>query len=170
MIHDFVLSCCDNRRSLREITDKLSTEPFGMRRGVIPFYLAYAFAQRKEDLIVYYSGKEIPLNSEILVNMCDYPDDYELFVSKEDIEKENYINSLRQEFNVEDTKNLTDSRIKDIFVCMQRWYRSLPQVARNLTKIELWIRRIDLSQSMQGEGHTKRHVRLVTLYLKLRVY
>ena len=33
----------------------------------------------------------------------------------------------------DDRNSLTDNRIKDIIICMQRWFRALPQAARNIT-------------------------------------
>lgn len=140
IIHEFIESCSDNRRRIRELLNELSAKPYGMRNGVIPLYLAYAFAQRKEDLVVYFVDKEVPIEPDIIVNMCENPDDYELFVSKENLEKEKYITNLRKFFLVDENKNLSDNRIKDIYVCMQRWFRALPQVSRNLVKVTEFIK------------------------------
>nr|WP_297766265.1 hypothetical protein [uncultured Butyrivibrio sp.] len=140
IIHDFIESCSDNKRRISELVNQLCAKPYGMRNGVIPLYLAYAFAQRKEDLVVYFADKEVLMSPDIIVNMCESPEDYELFVSKEDLEKEKYINDLRKLFFVEDNKNLSDNRIKDIYVCMQRWFRALPQASRNLVKAEDYVK------------------------------
>ena len=148
-IHDFIETSSGNRQCLRMLVNKLSSKPFGIRNGVIPIYLAYAFSQRKEDLVVYFADKEVQISADIIVNMCEKPDDYELFVSKEDIEKEKYINNLRQLFSVEDNKNLSDNRIKDIYVCMQRWFRALPQVSRNLVGINDYIHDEKVSYGMK---------------------
>ena len=75
----------------------------------------------------------------IVVNMCEHPDDYALFVSKEDLQKEKYIAELNVLFQVADNRNLSANRIKDIFICMQRWFRALPQVTRNLININEYI-------------------------------
>ena len=148
-IHDFIETSSGNRQCLRILVDKLSSKPFGIRNGVIPIYLAYAFALRKEDLVVYFVDKEVQISADIIVNMCEKPDDYDLFVSKEDIEKEKYINNLRKLFSVEDNKNLSDNRIKDIYVCMQRWFRALPQVSRNLVGIDDYIHDEKVSYGMK---------------------
>lgn len=140
IIHDFIESCSDNKRKIVDLTSKLCDKPFGLRNGVIPLYLAYAFAQRKEDLVVYFADKEVLISADIVVNMCESPDDYELFVAKEDLEKEKYISDLRKLFSVEDNKNLSDNRIKDIYVCMQRWFRALPQASRNMVRIGEYVK------------------------------
>ena len=107
--------------------------------GVIPFYLAYVLSNRNEDIITYFADNEIQLNAEIVVNMCEHSDDYALFVSREDLQKEKYIAELNVLFQVADNRNLSANRIKDIFICMQRWFRALPQVARNLININEYI-------------------------------
>ena len=140
IIHDFIESCSDTRRKICELKTILCEKPYGIRAGVIPLYLSYAFAQRKEDLVIYFADKEILISPDIIVNMCENPDDYELFVSREDIEKEKYISDLRKLFSVDDNKNLTDNRIKDIYVCMQRWFRALPQASRNMVRIKDYVK------------------------------
>lgn len=138
-INMFINSCCDKKNSVVNLVKKLVAAPYGLRLGVIPLYLAYVFSQRREDIIVYFSNKEIQLTAEIVVSMCEKSDDYALFVSKEDMQKEKYINELNVLFDVADNRNLTANRIKDIVICMQRWFRALPQVSRNLINIEGYI-------------------------------
>ena len=65
-----------------------------MRAGIIPFYVAYIFANRREDIIVYFANKEIQLDADIVVNMCEQADDYAIYISKEDLQKEKYIREL----------------------------------------------------------------------------
>lgn len=120
---------------------KLISEPYGMRVGLIPFYVAYVFANRREDIIVYFSNKELQITPEIVVNMCEQPEDYSVYVSKEDIQKEKYIAELNTLFQVEENRNLTSNRIKNIIICMQRWFRALPQATRNTMNLEQYISR-----------------------------
>ena len=96
-------------------------EPYGMREAVIPVYLAYVLSNRKEDIVVYFEDTEMQMSQEIIVNICENPDDYALFVSKVDLQKEKHIDSLNLLFEVEDNRNLTTNRIKNILICMQRW-------------------------------------------------
>lgn len=130
-INKFVDDCCDNKIAFSNIISILTKAPYGMRLGVIPLLLAKVLSERGEDLVVYFANMEVPITSEIIVNMCENPDEYSLFVSKRDYEKEQYINKLNELFNVNDGRALTESRIKNIVICMQRWFRALPQLARN---------------------------------------
>lgn len=131
IMKEFLESCSETKRSLKSMIEVLVSEPYGMRRGVLPIYLAYLLAQRNEDIVVYFSDMEVQITAEIIVNMCDMPEDYALFVSRVDLQKEKYIESLNMLFDVQDNRNLSVNRIKNILICMQRWFRALPPVTRN---------------------------------------
>ncbi len=128
---EFIESCSEQKRCLTSIVDTLVSEPYGIRRGVLPIYLGYLLSLRNEDIVVYFSDMEVQITAEILVNMCESPEDYALFMSKADLQKEKYIDSLNILFGVQDNRNLSVNRIKNILICMQRWFRALPPVTRN---------------------------------------
>lgn len=130
-LNAFVDSCSDNKTAFTDIIRELTKAPYGMRLGVIPLLLAKVISERREDLVAYFANLEVPITPEIIVNMCEKPDEYSLFVSKKDHEKELYINNLNKLFGVNDGRALTENRIKNIVLCMQRWFRALPQIARN---------------------------------------
>lgn len=138
-INDYIDSCSDKKTSIKPLINALTSAPYGMRKGIIPLYVAYVMSNRREDIIVYFADKEVQINADIIINMCEQADDYALYVSKEDLQKEKYIRELNVLFEIDDNRNLSTNRIKDIFICMQRWFRSLPQVSRNLVDIENYI-------------------------------
>lgn len=150
VINSFIDSCSDEKSPVSELIATLTGAPYGMRLGVVPFYLAYVLANRREDIVVYFADKELQLNAEIIVSMCEQAADFMMFVSKEDLQKEKYIGELRTLFDVEDNRNLSSNRIKDIFICMQRWFRALPQVSRNLLGIEQYIDSDEMISSMKS--------------------
>lgn len=137
-IEEFIDSCCDRKTSLMKLIKELHSAPYGMRLGVMPLYLAYQLAQRNEDLVVYYHEKEIQVSAETVVNMCEDARAYSLYVPKADKEREDYIKALNELFSVKEARNLTDNRIKNIVICMQRWFRSLPQISRNAANVEVY--------------------------------
>lgn len=138
-INSYIDSCSDKKTSIKPLITMLTLAPYGMRKGIIPIYVAYILSNRREDIIVYFSDKEVQINADIIINMCEQADDYALYVSKEDLQKEKYIRELNVLFGIDDNRNLSTNRIKDIIICMQRWFRSLPQVSRNLVDIENYI-------------------------------
>lgn len=129
----FIDSACDVKQPLSTLVNKLVNAPIGMRRGIIPVYLAYALSLRKEDIVIYFDTKEISLNADIILNMCGSPDDYYIFISMEDMKKERYLSELCKMFSVcEEIKNKSESRLQNILLSMQRWFRALPQVTKNI--------------------------------------
>lgn len=138
LLDKFIDECCVERHSIKEIITVLTSEPYGMRMGVIPIYFAYVLSKRHEDIVAYYAKSEIQITPDVVVNMCEHGKDYSLFVSKEDYQKEEYIRQMNGLFSVDESLNLTDNRIKNIVLCMQRWFRSLPQATRNLAEISIY--------------------------------
>ena len=136
LMNKYVNQCCDKKVPVSKLVNKLIAPPYGMRLGVIPIYFAKVLAERNEDLIVYFADLEVQITPDIVVNMCEKSEEYSLFVSKADIEKEEYINNLKTLFDVENGRALTENRIKNVVLCMQRWYRALPQITRNLAGID----------------------------------
>lgn len=139
-INTFIDSCSDKKVPLKDLIEELVLPPYGFRLGLIPMYLAYVLSERKEDIVVYFAEKEVQLTADIVVNMCEHSSDYALYVSKKDLEKEKYISELNALFSVEDNRNLSANRIKDIYICMQRWFRALAQSSRNLVDIEKYVK------------------------------
>lgn len=150
LINEFIDSCCDRKVTFTELIKTLTQEPYGMRLGVIPVYLAYAMTARREDLVGYFANMEIPIDADVIVDMCEKPDKYSLFVSKEDYLKEFYIRKCNELFNVEDGRALTDNRIKNIVICMQRWFRALPQIARNVSGLSMYVSEKDVQKYMKS--------------------
>ena len=148
-INSYVDSCSDKKQPISTLINKLKNAPYGMRLGVMPFYLAHVLSERREDIIIYFADKELQLTPDIIVNMCEQPEDYSVYVSKEDIEKEKYISALNELFQVGDNRNLSTNRIKDIFICMQRWFRALPQVSRNAVDLERYVKNPQINRAMQ---------------------
>lgn len=133
-LSDFMKECSVKRKSLDVIVKKLTSSPYGMRKGLLPLYLAYTFESKIDDIVIYFGTKEVLLTSDIVINMVEKPEDYELLVTSESIEREQYIEGLLKTFNVEESYNLSSSRLNNIILSMQRWFRALPQFTRNFKK------------------------------------
>ena len=148
IIDQFLIDSGNSKQSLVVLISKLTCAPFGMRKGVIPVYLAYAISKRNEDIVIYFEKREVPLNSEAIINMCESPEDYFIYISMEDILKEKYISRLSELFDVENNSNLSDSRINNILICIQRWYRALPQVTKNIKSQNSYLDSAVLSNAL----------------------
>lgn len=148
IITEFLESCSEKKQSMTALIELLTKEPYGMRKAVIPLYLSYLLVQRNEDIIIYFADMEIQLKADIVVNMCEKADDYALYISKADLQKEKYIDSLKILFQVDENRNLSENRIKNIFICMQRWFRALPQVTRNAVEWEDYHLESDIKEEL----------------------
>ena len=131
-IEDFIESCGNKRRSLSILMNELTSTPYGVRAGVIPMYLAYNLSSRCEDVVLYFSDKEIPIDENSIVNMCENPEDYSLYISLEDAEKDAYLKGLSKLFVKNEESYNNETRISCVFLAMQRWFRGLPQVTKNI--------------------------------------
>jgi len=150
LINDYVSSCSDTKVTFASIINELTSEPYGMRLGVIPIYIAKVLSERNEDLVAYFSDMEVQITPEIIVNMCEKPDEYSLFVSEKDIQKEDYLAKLNSLFAVEEGRGLTENRIKNVVLCMQRWFRALPQVTRNVAGIDEYKGSAEIKSNMKA--------------------
>ena len=131
IFNTYVDNCSGKREKISKLVNKVTSEPYGMRMGLIPIFLSYVIGQRHADIVVYYGDKEIPLTTDTVVNMCDYPEQYELFVAETDVERNQYLDDLINVFGLSVSPNAEESRISQIFAGMQKWYRSLHQVTIN---------------------------------------
>lgn len=134
IFEDYFDSCVDEKKSLSFLVNRFCEKPYGMRAGVLPILLAYSLSKRNEDIVVYYEERETALNVDTIINMVDYPTKYSIFISRDSADKDRYLQSLYDLFADKADKNLSGNRIANILTCMQRWYRALPQVTKNIRK------------------------------------
>lgn len=131
---DFFDRCAGQKQVLADLFNVITKEPYGMRLGVLPLYISYIIGKRDADVVIYYGDKEIPLNADTIFNMCDYPQQYAVFISVKDQERELYLNDLCDLFRVNTKNDGSESRITVILEAMQKWYRALPQVTKNVKR------------------------------------
>jgi len=131
IIMEFFKFCEQERGRVRDLVEILKRPPFGIRKGLIPCYVAYGIYCQQGDVVAYLGDKEFDITEDIVLNMCETKYDYYLFISTENAEKEFYIAALTSLFMQERNFDLNGSRLNNLLVSMQRWYRSLPLCTRN---------------------------------------
>ena len=140
--HNFRLIINDLKRKIVElngsklnITDLilyLMKPPYGIRKGIIPVLLAKAISELSDNVILYYSSKEIELNSENIVKAISN-DRYQISCSKGSIEQKRYLDNMVQLFEVESSDNFR----KDTFTLankIKKFFIGLPQIIRVCTE------------------------------------
>ena len=136
-IRDFIDSSEQKKTSFAPLYNILESPPYGMRKGVIPLFLAYVIRQYKENVTLYYRNKEVELSATILSAINDNPEDYILLVEAGTQEREEYLDTLSTLFaQYNDPAYSGTSCVSSIVKCMQTWMRSLPDYTKKYTRYD----------------------------------
>lgn len=126
---------CNGKISIKSIVDKLSSDPYGIRGGVIPLFFAVAISEinRFSDAsaILYYKNREVPFDAiHIEEASADAGGNYFFKVSKGAKERGEYIHLIIELFGGHPLRDAISNTglALDLF---KRWYRNLPQVVRS---------------------------------------
>ena len=104
---------------------------FGLKRGVIPIYVAAVLHQYKSNLVILYRGSEIRITPELLNSINERPDEYTVVLEDWNEDKAQYLQRLEElfsEFVTEREKSFNSFTY--LFYAMNRWYLSLPKFAK----------------------------------------
>lgn len=119
--------------SFQILIDKLtnSKNHIGLRKGVIPVYLAVVFQQCAKNIVIHSTGEEVLLCSEVLCDIVENPDAYTLSIISWNEDRDKYEKSLEKIFK---DYILTDEKQKIgyeyLFNAILRWYRALPKYVK----------------------------------------
>lgn len=156
LIFEFLNVCTQQKGKVSDLINQLKSSPIGLRDGIIPCYLAYGIHMQRGDVVAYLGNKEFDITADIVLNMCESKNEYYLFVSTENADKENYIAELNSLFAIEGNIDLHGSRLNNLLISMQRWYRALPLCTRNvniqpdfINDKELFIKSISVRSMLQ---------------------
>lgn len=130
-IQTFVLECEQGRGKFENLYMMLMNPPYGIRKGIIPLFIAYVFRTYKENLIIYFKEKEIELSASVLGSINEKPESYELLLEKGTQEREEYLNGLEKLFAEYASKSGTSiNKVYTVVKSMQNWMRSLPEYTK----------------------------------------
>lgn len=136
-IDSFITDCAGKKVSFEILYNKLLGKDFGVRKGVIPIFIAKEIINLQDTPIIYLQSREVEISSTILNNINEKPNEYYLFIEKDNIKKEKYLKVLEELFLSEELRKIQKSkmqRLNNIVESMQRWYRSLDQYTLTFTK------------------------------------
>ena len=95
-------------------------------------FLAWSFELMEGMPVVYLGKKELNITVDILNNINQFPESYELYIEKKDMEKEVYLREMEKLFSIKNKKEMRSAnRIFGITEGMRQWYRSLSRFTRN---------------------------------------
>lgn len=126
VISDFAESAGKEKVNFSLLYEKLISSEFGLglRKGIIPIYLALIFGPIKNQLVLYSAERQIPLNADSLALLNYHPEEYSLLRFTLDEGKKNYLSELKKIFS---SKGET---AEEIASAIHFWYLSLPKYSR----------------------------------------
>lgn len=127
-IGNYFGQCMGQKQSFSLLYEKLQGKDYGVRKGILPLFIAMKLARLEETAVVYFGKKELDINAEVLNYINEAPEKYQLYIEAE--KKEEYLEGLEEIFCENQGKIFTKQmRLRRISEDMQRWYRGLPQYA-----------------------------------------
>lgn len=108
----------------------------GMRKGLIPIYIACVFHEFKSKLVIINDKGECPINVDTLLQINSQPENFYLKYLNWDQAKENYIQGLENifaEYIKESEKNLNSYNY--VITAMHRWLLSLPKYSKESKRL-----------------------------------
>lgn len=138
VIKEFFARAEENKLSFSELFELLvkPENGIGLRRGMIPLYIAAVVFSFSKNIVLKKNGIEVSVNAKSLVEIAENPLAFSVRVQKWSDEKENYINSLENifsDFVIEDEKSANGYSY--LINAMLRWYRSLPKYTKQMKKV-----------------------------------
>ena len=135
-IFAFLEQARHEKQSFEMLYDKLILPEYhiGLKKGVIPVFLAAALHDLKSQVLIEKQDKEVELSAELIFNLNENPGVYTIMMVNWDEEKQNYIVALEQlfaQYVVEKEKQFNGFTY--VYKAMQRWFLTLPKVTKNMT-------------------------------------
>lgn len=114
----------------------LPENQIGIKKGVIPIYIAAVLHHFKKYIVIKNKNLEVKIIAELLNNINENPDRYTVHVEDWNEEKTEYIDRLADifsEYIVEKEKDY--NTFSYIVYAMCRWYMGLPKYTKEMKKI-----------------------------------
>lgn len=131
-IEKFIKAADGKVQNMGTLYETLQNAPYGMRKGIIPIYIAIYLKKYSNDVVIYNQLKEVELNVETLKHMDKEPYKYNLILEKGTTDKVSYIESMGKIFAVNSKAANFHTQCIDIVEKMKNWFRSLPKCSREL--------------------------------------
>ena len=106
---------------------------YGIKKGVIPIYIAVVLHFFKKYLVIKNRNDEVKITADLLNSINENPQDYTAFMEDWNEEKTRYIEIMSEVFSEQIIEKEKDyNTFTYIVAAMNRWYMSLPKYAKEL--------------------------------------
>lgn len=132
VINKFIGQSENRKISFSKLYSILTTEPYSIRKGIIPILIAMSLYNYSDIIVIYFMKKEIDLDSSNLIKINDNPEKYYIHTEKGTNDKVKYLSNMMYLYDI---PNLDAPRInlKRLVDTMRRWILSLPRIIRECT-------------------------------------
>ena len=130
-IQGFVLGSEHSKNNFANLYQTLTSAPYGMRKGVIPLFLAYILRTYRENVILYFKNKEVELSAAILSSLNEAPENYQLLMEAGTEARDRFLSNLERTFEqYADARTLSTNKTYTVVRSMQNWMRALPDYTK----------------------------------------
>lgn len=126
----YVKNADGQMKNIGELYDRLQKPPYGMRKGVIPVYLAVYFSRYKEHLVFYNKKREVQFDFDTLKMMDKNPTDYYIYLESGIADKIKYLSKINVVMGEEIEFISFHNQCIKTLETMQKWYKGLPKCSR----------------------------------------
>ncbi len=137
VIREFIRRADGNACPFSELYDTLRGEHMGVREGVIPIYIAWELAKVEGMAVVYQQLTsqspvwEFPLTAQVLDEVSENPEQYQLYLEEGSVEKTLFLHNLATAFGAEPKTGMSE-QLYELVTTMQKWFRELPLCTLNV--------------------------------------
>jgi hypothetical protein len=139
VIKQFIVSSSDEGKKNFSELYAILTHPLhhiGMKKGVIPIYIAVILHFFKKYAVITKNNREMEINARLLESINNNPADYDIYLEQWDSSKEEYITSLEKIFGAHIRVAEKEYNNFDYIVrAIQRWYLQLPKYVKEIKKV-----------------------------------
>lgn len=136
-IGTFFERCSGERHRFSELYELLQGKDYGVRKGILPLFIAQKLTLMEGTPVIYLKNKELEINAETLNRVNDFPEEYDLYVEVEGAKKEQYLRKLERIWKIKEQVLFKKAlRWAKVVEEMQKWYRSLPQYTMTTKNFE----------------------------------
>ena len=116
--------------SFDNIYHTLCGSSFGMKKGIIPIYLAWCMRKNQDTIVLLFKKKEIPISGNTLSQIETEPENYFIYVEKGTQEKEIYLEGIISAFSQVDPVTV-NNKCTFATELLQTWFRGLSKFTRD---------------------------------------
>jgi len=134
----FAESNSNEGKNFKDLYDILTLPQYGygIKKGVIPIYIAVVMHSFKKYMVVKTKNNEVNISTDLLNSINEAPENFVVYMEDWNQEKVRYIESLTELFSdyiIEREKDY--NTFSYVVSAMSRWYMNLPKYAKSLKTI-----------------------------------